>query len=282
MNYRALVVLCALLFSAGAVGGALAAEAEKPAQTITPAGSQPSVKGAAEYFTGTVRVDPLFPATDAAVISGAYVTFEPGARSAWHFHPTGQRLLVTAGIGRTQQWGGPVEDIRAGDIIWCPPGVRHWHGASPAAAMTHIALTGTVNGKNVEWLEKVSDEQYNSLPSSRKGGSDMNKEPSAAQKMIGDFAPKLVELTDNVLFGDVWERKELSKRDRSLITVAALVAMNRPEQLRHHLDRALDNGLKKEELIEAITHLAFYTGWPNAMTAITTAKEQFSGKDAPR
>ena len=101
----------------------------------------------------------------------------------------------------------------------------------------------------------------------------MGKEPSAAQKMIGDFAPKLVELTDNVLFGDVWERKELSKRDRSLITVAALVAMNRPEQLRFHLDRALDNGLKKEELIETITHLAIYSGWPNAMTAIMTAKE---------
>lgn len=110
----------------------------------------------------------------------------------------------------------------------------------------------------------------------------MDKEPSAAQKMIGDFALKLVELTDNMLFGDVWERKELSKRDRSLITVAALVAMNRPEQLRHHLDRALGNGLTKEELIEAITHLAFYSGWPNAMTAITTAKEQFSKKDASR
>ena len=103
----------------------------------------------------------------------------------------------------------------------------------------------------------------------------MNNEPSVAEKMIGDFAPKLVELTDRVLFGDVWERPELSKRDRSLITVAALIAMNRPEQLRFHLDRALDNGLTKEELIETITHLAFYAGWPSAMTAIMLAKEIF-------
>jgi 4-carboxymuconolactone decarboxylase len=104
----------------------------------------------------------------------------------------------------------------------------------------------------------------------------MSKEPTAAEKMIGDFAPKLVELTDRVLFGDVWERKELSKRDRSLITVAALIALNRPDQLRFHLGRALENGLKKEELIEVITHLAFYSGWPSAMSAIMIAKEVFS------
>ena len=110
----------------------------------------------------------------------------------------------------------------------------------------------------------------------------MSKEPSAAEKMIGDFAPKLVELTDRVLFGDIWERQELSKRDRSLVTVAALVAMNRPEQLRFHLVKALDNGLKKEELIEVITHLAFYSGWPSSMSAIMIAKELFSKKDASR
>jgi len=104
----------------------------------------------------------------------------------------------------------------------------------------------------------------------------MSKEPSAAEKMIGDFAPKLVELTDHVLFGDIWERPDLSKRDRSLVTVAALIALNRPEQLRFHLGRALENGLKKEELVEVITHLAFYAGWPSAMTAIMIAKEVFS------
>ena len=104
----------------------------------------------------------------------------------------------------------------------------------------------------------------------------MTKEPSGAQKLMGDIAPKLAELTDNVLFGDIWERKGLSKRDRSLTTVSALVAMNRPDQLRFHLQRAVENGVKKEELIEVITHLAFYSGWPNAVTAIMTAKEVFS------
>ncbi len=104
----------------------------------------------------------------------------------------------------------------------------------------------------------------------------MSREPSAAEEMIGDFAPKLVDLTDRVLFGDVWERKELSKRDRSLATVAALIALNRPDQLRFHLKKAVDNGLSKEELVEVITHLAFYSGWPNAMSAIMIAKEVFS------
>lgn len=108
----------------------------------------------------------------------------------------------------------------------------------------------------------------------------MSKEPTAAEKVIGNFAPKLVELTDGLLFGDIWERQKLSKRDRSLITVAALIALNRPEQLRFHLEKALENGVKREELIEVITHLAFYSGWPNSMNAIMVAKELFSEKDA--
>lgn len=110
----------------------------------------------------------------------------------------------------------------------------------------------------------------------KNGATNMNREPSAVQQMLGDFAPKFAELTDKVLFGDVWERKELSKRDRSLATVAALIALNRTEQLRHHLQRALDNGVKKQELIEEITHLAFYSGWPTAVNALTVAKEVFS------
>jgi len=162
MKFTTLLASLCLLVSAGsAASQALAAEENKPSQTITRAGTQTSIKGSAEYFTGTVRVDPLFAANDAAPFSGAYVSFEPGARSAWHIHPTGQRLLVTAGVGRTGEWGGTVEEIKAGDVIWCPPKIKHWHGASPTTAMTHIALTGTINGKNVEWLEKVSDEQYN-------------------------------------------------------------------------------------------------------------------------
>jgi quercetin dioxygenase-like cupin family protein len=161
MKYTAMLLSLSILVSVNALGGqALAAEATKKSQTISQAGSQASVKGPAEYFTGNVRIDPLFPANDSAPFSGAYVTFEPGARSSWHIHPTGQHLLVTAGVGRTQEWGGPIVEIKAGDVIWCPPGVKHWHGASPTTAMTHIAITGTLNGKNVEWLEKVSDEQY--------------------------------------------------------------------------------------------------------------------------
>ena len=161
MKFAAMLLSLSLFVSAGSfIGQEVAAVENKKSQTISRAGSQPSVKGPAEYFTGNVRVDPLFPANDSAPFSGAYVTFEPGARSAWHIHPAGQHLLVTAGVGRTGEWEGKVDEIKAGDVIWCPPGVKHWHGASPATAMTHIALTGRLDGKSVEWMEKVTDEQY--------------------------------------------------------------------------------------------------------------------------
>ena len=123
-------------------------------------GSQPSAKGPAEYFTGTVRIDPLFEAPEPARVRGASVTFEPGARTAWHTHPLGQTLIVTAGCGWTQCWGEPKEEIRPGDVICCPPGKKHWHGATPTTAMTHIAIQEALNGKVVDWMEKVSDEQY--------------------------------------------------------------------------------------------------------------------------
>ena len=108
-----------------------------------------------------MRVDPLFPASDAINASAAYVTFEPGARSAWHTHPAGQRLVVTSGVGLTQEWGKPVQEVRPGDVVTCPPWVKHWHGAASNTAMTHMAVTGTVDGRNVDWMEKVSDDQYN-------------------------------------------------------------------------------------------------------------------------
>ncbi|MFG2039067.1 cupin domain-containing protein [Dactylosporangium sp. NPDC048998] len=127
---------------------------------ITRSGSQPSTPGPAEYFTGEVRIQPLFGAEDTAPYTGAAVTFTPGARTAWHVHPGGQRLVVTDGVGRTQQWGGPVEEFRAGDVVWCPPGVKHWHGAGPDGPMTHLALTGVRDGQVVEWLEHVTDEEY--------------------------------------------------------------------------------------------------------------------------
>jgi quercetin dioxygenase-like cupin family protein len=123
-------------------------------------GSQPSAKGPADWFTGTVRIDPLFQASDPARTAGACVTFEPGARTAWHTHPLGQTLIVTCGVGRVQQWGSPIEEIRPGDVVWFPPGEKHWHGASPTKAMTHIAIQEAQNGKVVDWMEHVSDEQY--------------------------------------------------------------------------------------------------------------------------
>jgi quercetin dioxygenase-like cupin family protein len=127
---------------------------------IARSGSQPSSQGQAEYFTGSVRVDPLFPVEDPSRMAGARVTFEPGARTAWHKHPLGQTLIVTAGIGWVQREGGPVEEFREGDVVRIPPGVKHWHGATPTTRMTHIALQEQLDGKVVEWMEHVSDEQY--------------------------------------------------------------------------------------------------------------------------
>jgi 4-carboxymuconolactone decarboxylase len=283
--FATMVAAFSLLASAGAFAQAQGPSASDPPQTaplqssqtikITRSGSQPSTKGPAEHFTGSVHREPLFSANPPSHTSGARVTFEPGARTAWHSHPAGQTLIVTAGRGWVQQWGGPVEEMREGDIVWIPPGQKNWHGATTTTSMTHIAIQEDLNGKTVEWMEQVGDEQYRN-PQSKSGGVMANtKEPSAAQKLFGDFDPKLAELTDKVLFGDVWERPGLSKRDRSLITVAALIALNRPEQLRHHLQRARDNGVTKDEVVEVITHLAFYAGWPNAVNAVAIAKEVF-------
>jgi quercetin dioxygenase-like cupin family protein len=127
---------------------------------IKRSGSQPSTKGPAEYFTGAVRIDPLFQPSDPARAAGASVTFEPGARTFWHTHPLGQTLIVTAGCGWTQRWGGPIEEIRPGDVISIPPGEKHWHGATRTTGMTHIAVQEALDGKLVEWMEPVSADQY--------------------------------------------------------------------------------------------------------------------------
>ena len=147
---------------AAAISLALLAAAPTYAQTmeISPNGSRPSAKGAAEYFTGSVILDPLFGAKDTMHSTGGHVTFEPGARSAWHIHPAGQILIVTSGTGWVQEEGGEKREIKPGDVIWTPPGVKHWHGATATNSMGHIAITNMVDGKNVEWMEKVSDEQY--------------------------------------------------------------------------------------------------------------------------
>jgi len=123
-------------------------------------GSQPSGKGQAEWFSGNVRIDPLHQANAPARVSIASVTFEPGARTAWHSHPLGQTLVIMAGNGRVQNWGGPIQEIRSGDVAWCPPGEKHWHGAAPTTSMTHISIVEQMDGKAADWMEKVSDEQY--------------------------------------------------------------------------------------------------------------------------
>jgi len=143
-----------------AQAGASPTPRKKLNMEIKRSGSQPSRKGPVEWFTGTVRIDPLFEAPPPARARGAAVTFEPGARTAWHTHPLGQTLIVTEGCGRAQREGGPIEEIRPGDVVWIPPSEKHWHGAAPTTAMTHIAIQEALDGKAVDWMEKVSDEQY--------------------------------------------------------------------------------------------------------------------------
>lgn len=149
------ITIASLVFAAS-----IASAQSDQAITVTRAGSQPSTTGAAENFTGAVRVDSRFKGSGEARISGGTVTFEPGARTAWHTHPLGQTLIVTAGAGRVQHWDGPVQEIRPGDTVWIPPGVKHWHGASATVGMSHIAFSEALDGKTVEWMEQVSDEQY--------------------------------------------------------------------------------------------------------------------------
>jgi quercetin dioxygenase-like cupin family protein len=167
----ALALTMSLLASAGVqANNTVLAQAANPASPgashgqgelrISRPGSQPSARGPAEWFTGSVRVDPMFPATAPSRVAGGLVTFEPGARSAWHTHPVGQVLIVTEGVGWIQREGRPVEEIRPGDVVWIPPGVKHWHGAAATTGMTHISLTEEVDGRNATWMEKVTDEQY--------------------------------------------------------------------------------------------------------------------------
>ena len=242
---------------------------------ITRGGAQAPQAAPADHFTGTARVDSPFRGSAPARVSGARVLFSPGARTAWHTHPLGQTLIVTAGTGRVQRWGDPVDEIRQGDVVWIPPGQKHWHGAGPNSSMTHIAITEQLDGKTVEWMEQVSAAEYSAPLRGQAASAGAAARPRPSQGAIGDFAPKLAQITDDVLYGDVWERPELSKRDRSLATVAALIALNRPEQLRSHLRIARQNGVTQEELIETITHMAFYAGWPNAVSAIAVAREVF-------
>lgn len=251
------------------------AVAAEPELLISRGGSRAVTVAPAQNFTGTAQVERLHTPSAPNGTSTGTVSFAAGARTAWHTHPLGQTLVVTAGAGRVQRWGGPIEEMKVGDVVHIPAGVKHWHGAAPKSAMTHLAITQAVDGKTVDWLEQVSDAQYGVAGA---GAQVASGQPSRAQRLLGDVAPKLAQLTDDVLFGDVWARPGLSPRDRSLVTVSALIALNRPDQLRSHMALARDNGVTKDELVEALTHLAFYSGWPNAVTAVGVAREVFATK----
>ena len=158
MKRLSLFVLCLLFFGVMTVPPAYA---EAQGQLVIPAGSRPSSTASGQNFTGNVRIDLAFETQTPQRVYGSHVTFEPGARTNWHTHPLGQTLLVTFGVGLTQEWGGPVQILRQGDVVLCPPNVKHWHGAAPNAAMTHLAIGERLDGKSVTWMEQVSDEQYN-------------------------------------------------------------------------------------------------------------------------
>jgi 4-carboxymuconolactone decarboxylase len=225
---------------------------ERTPQTIviTRGGSQPSQPGPAERFTGSVRVDPLFGSDEPSGTSGAYVTFERRARTAWHTHPLGQTLIVTAGTGRVQSWGRSVEEIREGDVVRIPPGVKHWHGASPNMPMTHIALTGAERGANAVWMEKVSDEQYGAsvtTPPGNPGTGKIQQRNVEGRRLspedVRKVAPALEQYTQERLYGDLWKRPGLTPRDRSLVTIAAMVAGNEAPPLSYYSSEALGKRL---------------------------------------
>jgi 4-carboxymuconolactone decarboxylase len=259
-----LLASLAALAPAGATASAI---------NVTRAGSRDVQPGPAANFTGSVRVERLFQPVDPSHASGGSVAFEAGARTAWHTHPRGQTLIVTAGTGRVQAWGGPMEEIRTGDVVRIPAGQKHWHGAAPRTSMTHIALTEHRDGTTVEWLEKVTDAQYEAPMASAQ--PPPSKPSGSVQPRI---APGLATLTDEVLFGDVWVRPELSPRDRSLVTLSVLIATGKPAQLTGHLGRALDNGVQPSEASGLLAHLAIYCGWPSAVSALEVYDQVYTAR----
>ncbi len=250
------IAVCAAAPFAGAADAGSISE-PRAAQQINRAGSQASVAGPGDYFTGRVRVDPLFPATGENNASGAYVTFEAGARSAWHTHPAGQRLVVTSGVGLTQEWGKPVQEIHPGDVIVCPPGVKHWHGAAPASSMTHLAVTGSVEGKSVQWLEKVTDAQYN------------------AQRPV---VPQTVAQPAS---------QTLSAKQQAIPLIAAAMASSNIARLNVALNQGLDAGLTVSEAKEILVQLYAYSGFPRSLNAlgellkVLEARKQRGVEDEP-
>ncbi|WP_392889630.1 carboxymuconolactone decarboxylase family protein [Pseudomonas migulae] len=250
------LAVCVAAPFASAAGAENAGES-RSVQQISRAGSQSSTAGPGDYFTGQVRVDPLFPASHEINASSAYVTFEPGARSAWHTHPAGQRLVVVSGVGLTQEWGKPVQEILPGDVIVCPPGVKHWHGAAPSSAMTHLAVTGAVNGKSVDWLEKVTDDQYSAR--------------AAVKQTPAEFPASEI----------------LSARQQAIPLIAASMAVSDIPRLNAALNQGLDAGLSVSEAKEILVQLYAYSGFPRSLNAlgelmkVVEARKQRGVQDDP-
>jgi 4-carboxymuconolactone decarboxylase len=270
-----------------------AASANAQALVISRAGSRSVQPAPTQNFSGSARVEMLFDATDPSHASGGVVTFEPGSRTAWHSHPGGQILIITTGTGRVQRWGDPIEEVGAGDVVRIPAGQKHWHGASPKAAMTHIAITEYRDGSSVQWMEQVSEEQYNgplasSGPPPAVPRRDPATSPASGSPQSGSgrpsgplqqkVAPGMAALTDDVLYADVWRRPDLSPRDRSLVTIAALIATGKTAPLSGHLGRALDNGLQPKEASGVLAHLAIYCGWPNAVAALDAYDQVYTAR----
>lgn len=264
MKIRTLPIAALLCLAAGPARA-------QPTITITRRGGAPPAASAdaiaaASHMTGDVRVERLFDAAAPGRATGSDVTFEPGARTAWHSHRAGQTLIVTAGVGRVQLWGSTVEEIRAGDVVRIPPNAKHWHGAAPGESMTHLAISESIEGRTVDWMEPVTDAQYRAparahdsatgtTPASPAGRDAART--SVTPQAMNELTPRLAEITNRVLYGEVWADSALSAHDRSLATVSALITMNRPDQLRTHITRARANGVTRAEMAALITHLAF-------------------------
>jgi 4-carboxymuconolactone decarboxylase len=253
-------VFAAAPFTSCATAQRDANDAPVAVQQIMRAGSQAATVGSTDSFTGRVRVDPLFPIKEDLDASGAYVTFEPGARSAWHTHPAGQRLVVTSGVGLTQEWGKPAQEIRAGDVVWCPPGVKHWHGATPTSELTHLAVTGSVQGKSVTWMEKVTDEQYNAVGAAA-------AEPQGHETMATEGT--------------------LSAKQQAIPLIASSMAASDMPKLDAALHQGLDAGLSVSDAKEVLVQLYAYVGFPRSLNAlgalmkVVEARKQRGIRDVP-
>ena len=245
---------------------------------VSRADSRTPTQAPAANFSGVARVDRLFDRLHSANASGGLVSFEPGARTAWHVHAGGQTLIITAGTGRVQRWGHPAQEVRVGDVVTIPPGQKHWHGAAPGSAMTHLAITEPRDGSVVEWLEQVSDDEYRASPQPQANQSASPAANRPSGPLQQRLAPGLASLTDDVLYGDVWRRTTLSPRDRSLVTIATLIATGKTAQLAGHLSRGLENGLLPRETSGTLAHLAIYSGWPNVVSALPVYEQVYQAR----